>query len=39
MDFDDLLRLVAGLTAANVVDTAQRDRILGIALEGVCAAR
>jgi AcrR family transcriptional regulator len=33
--FDDLLRMVSGLTAAGFVDDAQRDRVLKIALDGV----
>ncbi len=33
--FDDLLRLVSGLTSAAFVDDAQRDRVLGFALSGV----
>ncbi|MFF3935600.1 TetR/AcrR family transcriptional regulator [Streptomyces phaeofaciens] len=39
MDFGDLLRLVAGITATAFTDDAQRDRVLGIALDGVRAAR
>lgn len=35
--FDDLLRLVAGLTSGTYVDDAQRDRVLGIALSGLRA--
>lgn len=35
--FDDLLRLISGITAARVADEAQRDRILDIALDGVRA--
>jgi AcrR family transcriptional regulator len=37
ISFDDLLRLVSGLTAAGFVDQAQRDRVLSIALDGVRA--
>ena len=33
--FDDLLRMVSGLTAAGFVDDAQRERVLNIALDGV----
>ncbi|GAB3811586.1 TetR/AcrR family transcriptional regulator [Kribbella italica] len=33
--FDDLLRMVSGLTAAGFVDDAQRERVLKIALDGV----
>ncbi|MFB7333809.1 TetR/AcrR family transcriptional regulator [Streptomyces adustus] len=39
MDFGDLLRLIAGITATSFVDDAQRDRVLAIALDGVRAAR
>jgi hypothetical protein len=35
VSFDDLLRMVSGLTAAGFVDQAQRDRVLTIALDGV----
>lgn len=35
VSFDDLLRMVSGLTAAGFVDQAQRDRVLAIALDGV----
>jgi AcrR family transcriptional regulator len=35
VSFDDLLRMVSGLTAAGFVDQDQRDRVLAIALEGV----
>ncbi|WP_410785287.1 TetR/AcrR family transcriptional regulator [Kribbella sp. C-35] len=37
VSFDDLLRMVSGLTAAGFVDQAQRDRVLTIALDGVRA--
>jgi len=33
--FDDVLRLVTGLTAVEFVDDEQRDRVLAIALDGV----
>jgi AcrR family transcriptional regulator len=33
--FDDLLRMISGLTAAGFVDDAQRERVLKIALDGV----
>ncbi len=33
--FDDTLRMISGLTAAGFVDAAQRDRVLGIALDGL----
>ncbi|MFI1471508.1 TetR/AcrR family transcriptional regulator [Streptomyces wuyuanensis] len=39
MTFDDLLRMVAGITATNFPDDAQRDRVLAIALDGVRTAR
>ncbi|AWT47903.1 MULTISPECIES: TetR/AcrR family transcriptional regulator [Streptomyces] len=39
MDFGDLLRMVAGITATAYTDDAQRDRVLAIALDGVRAAR
>ncbi|MGW2049650.1 TetR/AcrR family transcriptional regulator [Streptomyces sp. NPDC001858] len=39
MDFGDLLRLVAGITATTFTDDAQRDRVLAIALDGVRAGR
>ncbi|MFD7445379.1 TetR/AcrR family transcriptional regulator [Streptomyces sp. NPDC059909] len=39
MGFDDLLRMVAGITATNFPDDAQRDRVLAIALDGVRAGR
>ncbi|MFG2944622.1 TetR/AcrR family transcriptional regulator [Streptomyces adustus] len=39
MDFGDLVRLIAGVTATSFVDDAQRDRVLAIALDGVRAAR
>ncbi|MGW7683626.1 TetR/AcrR family transcriptional regulator [Kribbella sp. NPDC054772] len=35
VSFDDLLRMVSGLTAAGFVDQDQRDRVLTIALDGV----
>ncbi|MET7594374.1 TetR/AcrR family transcriptional regulator [Streptomyces sp. NPDC004082] len=35
IDFDDLLRMVAGITATNFLDDAQRDRVLAVALDGV----
>ncbi|MEU9881806.1 TetR/AcrR family transcriptional regulator [Streptomyces phaeochromogenes] len=39
MDFVDLLRMVAGITATAFDDDAQRDRILAVALDGVRASR
>lgn len=35
MDFVDLLRMVAGITATTFDNDAQRDRVLAIALDGV----
>ncbi|WP_030264519.1 TetR/AcrR family transcriptional regulator [Streptomyces sp. NRRL B-24484] len=35
MSIDDLLRLVSGITSVAFPDEAQRDRVLGIALDGV----
>ncbi|WP_377267074.1 TetR/AcrR family transcriptional regulator [Peterkaempfera sp. SMS 1(5)a] len=35
MDFDDLVRMVAGITATKFVDDAQRARVVGVALDGV----
>ncbi|MEU4198279.1 helix-turn-helix domain-containing protein [Kribbella sp. NPDC026611] len=37
ISFDDLLRMVSGLTAAGFTDQAQRNRVLNIALDGVRA--
>ncbi|NEA99332.1 TetR/AcrR family transcriptional regulator [Streptomyces sp. SID13726] len=39
MDFVDLLRMVAGITATAFDDDVQRDRVLSIALDGVRAVR
>ncbi|KQV93748.1 TetR/AcrR family transcriptional regulator [Streptomyces sp. Root369] len=39
MDFVDLLRMVAGITATAFDDDAQRDRVLSIALDGVRVSR
>ncbi|MGW9031925.1 TetR/AcrR family transcriptional regulator [Streptomyces sp. NPDC055722] len=39
MGFDDLLRMVAGITATNFLNDAQRDRVLAIAFDGVHAAQ
>ncbi|MGW7268009.1 TetR/AcrR family transcriptional regulator [Streptomyces sp. NPDC054842] len=39
IDFDDLLRMVAGITATNFLDDAQRDRVLAVALDGVRTPR
>ncbi|MFD5628325.1 MULTISPECIES: TetR/AcrR family transcriptional regulator [unclassified Streptomyces] len=38
MTFDDLLRMVAGITSTNFLDDAQRDRVLAVALDGVRTA-
>ena len=35
--FDDLLRMVSGLTSGSFVDNSQRDRVIGFALAGVRA--
>ncbi len=37
LSFDDLLRMVSGLTGAGFVDQEQRDRVTAIALDGVRA--
>jgi AcrR family transcriptional regulator len=37
--FDDMLRLVSGLTSAGFVDDAQRERVLAFALDGLRTAR
>jgi len=39
VDFDDVLRMVSGLTGAVFVDESQRERVLEIALEGVRTSR
>ncbi|MFH8769386.1 MULTISPECIES: TetR/AcrR family transcriptional regulator [unclassified Streptomyces] len=39
MDFGDLLRMVAGITATAFENEAQRDRVLAIALDGVRTGR
>ncbi|WP_431961811.1 TetR/AcrR family transcriptional regulator [Actinacidiphila sp. bgisy160] len=39
MSFDDLLRMVSGISATNFLDDAQRDRVLSVALDGVRAGR
>ncbi|GGK65408.1 transcriptional regulator [Sphaerisporangium melleum] len=36
-DFDDVLRMVAGLLSAAFVDDEQRERVLGFALDGIRA--
>jgi AcrR family transcriptional regulator len=35
IDFDDLVRLLSGVTSGGFVDEAQRDRVLQIALDGI----
>ncbi|MGW4462067.1 TetR/AcrR family transcriptional regulator [Micromonospora sp. NPDC004704] len=35
VSFDDVLRMITGLTATGFTDERQRDRVLGIALDGV----
>ncbi|MCX5562110.1 TetR/AcrR family transcriptional regulator [Streptomyces sp. NBC_00038] len=37
--FDDLLRMVSGITSTTFLDDAQRDRVLAVALDGVRTAR
>ncbi|GGN35157.1 TetR/AcrR family transcriptional regulator [Streptomyces fuscichromogenes] len=39
MEIGDLLRMVSGITATAFEDDAQRNRVLGIALDGVRTAR
>lgn len=39
ISFDDLLRMVAGISATNFLDDEQRARILSVALDGVRAPR
>ncbi|MFF7216148.1 TetR/AcrR family transcriptional regulator [Streptomyces sp. NPDC008238] len=39
ISFDDLLRMVSGISATHFADDAQRDRILAVALDGVRAGR
>ncbi|MER6537866.1 TetR/AcrR family transcriptional regulator [Streptomyces sp. 900105755] len=39
MEIGDLLRMVSGITATAFDDDVQRDRVLGIALDGVRAGR
>jgi AcrR family transcriptional regulator len=39
MEIGDLLRMVSGITATAFDDDAQRDRVLGIALDGVRTGR
>lgn len=35
LSFDDVLRLVAGITMVECIDSSQRDRILRLALDGL----
>ena len=35
ISFDDVLRMVAGITATSFLDDGQRDRVLAVALDGV----
>ncbi|GAA0372855.1 TetR/AcrR family transcriptional regulator [Microbispora corallina] len=35
--FDDLLRMIAGITGTGYADDAQRERVLGVALDGLRA--
>ena len=35
VSFDDVLRMVAGITATSFLDDEQRDRVLAVALDGV----
>jgi AcrR family transcriptional regulator len=37
IDFDDVVRLVSGITSGGFVDDAQRDRVLQVALDGIRA--
>lgn len=37
MSFDDLIRMIAGITATAFRDTAQRNRVLTVAMDGVRA--
>ena len=39
ISFDDLLRMVSGISATHFTDDAQRDRILSVALDGVRVRR
>lgn len=39
LTFDDLLRLIAGITSGGFVDDAQRDRVLQVALDGIRGTR
>ncbi|MFD4507276.1 TetR/AcrR family transcriptional regulator [Streptomyces sp. NPDC058457] len=38
LGFEDLLRMVAGITATNFLDDTQRDRVLAMAFDGIHAA-
>jgi hypothetical protein len=37
VNFDDIRRLINGIAGANFADDAQRERVLGIALDGIRA--
>ena len=39
IDFDDVVRLISGITSGGFVDERQRDRVLQIALDGIRAPR
>lgn len=39
VDFDDVVRLISGITSGGFVDEQQRDRVLQIALDGIRAPR
>jgi AcrR family transcriptional regulator len=39
IDFDDVVRLISGITSGGFVDEEQRDRVLQIALDGLRARR
>jgi AcrR family transcriptional regulator len=39
IDFDDVVRLISGITSGGFVDEEQRDRVLQIALDGIRARR
>jgi hypothetical protein len=39
LTFDDLIKLVAGITSGKFADDAQRDRVLQVALDGVRTGR
>jgi hypothetical protein len=39
LTFDDLVRMMSGITSPGFTDDAQRDRILEVALDGLRARR